>query len=165
MYLGGSSNSQSEGSGGLTPSLGGQIGLGPGGSLNPIGGFVPGGNPGQGGGALGPGGTISNPGGSNAGNGPFGQGSGGNGGNNGGSGIFGPGGSSTISGGNGGGTRPVFGPGGDNTAGGLNVIGGGGGSSSNNPDFGDPDVNCDDQGTCYDGKIKNDSSSFVCDIM
>ena len=36
--------------------------------------------------------------------------------------------------------------------GGINVIGGGGSSSNPDIDFGDPDVNCDNQGTCYDGK-------------
>jgi hypothetical protein len=32
------------------------------------------------------------------------------------------------------------------------VVGGGSGGASVNPDFGDPDVNCDNQGTCYDGE-------------
>ena len=92
-------------------------------------------------------------------NGGSGINNGGSGINNGGSNInngggFLPGGGSNIN--NGGGNRPggSFGGSGSNTIGGagINVVGGGGGGGGVNPDFGDPDVNCDNQGTCYDGR-------------
>lgn len=173
--------------------MGGQIGLGPGGTQSSS--FIPGVSPGQGfppgGGNINPG-TGNNPfGGQNGGINNGGNGGisiGGNGGNNGGSNginngggngggnginnagnggnnIFGQGGTSSIN--NGGGNRPgpSFGQG-DNAVGGggVNVVGGGGGGAGINPDFGDPDVNCDNQGTCYDVTVHCKDTRIVVNV-